>query len=190
MEHSTIVRPLGRALRFFSVVFAAVFVVQIIGLAMYLANVWPTLKATGFNGEAVSTGAAAVLLAAVVFGFVRSLVWIRIYWDGSKAMSLLGTDDVTSPEAADRLTPVLARLTRLLVASCILDVLFLPAYFLSGSFLPFELAGWRLGMVEAARIVFPQAFGFAALILAFLTHQYGHLFQERARMRRELELTI
>ena len=45
-------------------------------------------------------------------------------------------------------------------------------------------------MVEAARIVFPQAFGFAALILAFLTHQYGHLFQERARMRRELELTI
>lgn len=190
MEHTRIVRPLGKALRVYSVVFAAVFVVQIIGLAMYLANVWPTVKSSGIDGETVSTVTATVLLSAVVVGFVRSLVWIRIYWDGSKAMSLLGSDDTNSLELADRLTPVLARLTRLLVASCILDVLFLPAYFLSGSFLPFAVAGWRLGIVEVARIVFPQAFGFAALILAFLTHQYGQLFQERTRMRHELELTI
>jgi hypothetical protein len=91
---------------------------------------------------------------------------------------------------ADRLTPVLASLTRLLILSCVLDVLFLPAYFLSGAVLPFPIAGWRLGVVEVARVVFPQAFGFAALILAFLTHQYGQLLKESGRMKNELELTI
>ncbi len=39
-------------------------------------------------------------------------------------------------------------------------------------------------------MIFPQAFGFAALILAFLTHQYGQLFKERSRLKNELELTI
>jgi hypothetical protein len=116
-------------------------------------------------------------------------VWIKIYWNGSKALSLLKSEG-ESQEMADRLTPVLASLTRLLIVSCVLDVLFLPAYFLSGAVLPFPIAGWRLGVVEIARVVFPQAFGFAALILAFLTHQYGQLLKESGRMKNELELTI
>ena len=41
-----------------------------------------------------------------------------------------------------------------------------------------------------ARLVFPQAFGFAALILAFLTHQFRHLLQERSHLMEEVELTV
>jgi len=69
-------------------------------------------------------------------------------------------------------------------------ILFLPAYFLSDTFLPFSVSGWRLGAVELARLLLPQAFGFAALILAFLTHQYGILLKERSLMKAELDLTI
>ncbi len=71
-----------------------------------------------------------------------------------------------------------------------LDFLFLPAFFLSDAFLPFSVSGWRLGAVELARLLLPQAFGFAALILAFLTHQYGILLKERSLMKAELDLTI
>jgi hypothetical protein len=156
---------------------------------MYMVNVWPTARLQGPGGEPFATGTTSLLFFAVVMGFARSFIWIKIYWDGSKALSLLRTVG-DSPHTADDLSPVLSSLTRLLVASCILDVLFLPAYFLSGAVLPFPIAGWRLGMVEVARILFPQAFGIAALILAFLTHQYGQLVKERSRMQSELELTI
>jgi hypothetical protein len=171
-------------------VLAAVIVIfQLTGLLMYVVNVWPTARLQGPGGEPFSTGVTAVLFFAVVMGFTRSFVWIKIYWDGSKAFSLLRTVG-ESPDVADRLSPVLVSLTRLLVTSCILDILFLPAYFLSGAVLPFPIAGWRLGLVEVARILFPQAFGIAALILAFLTHQYGQLVKERSQMQTELELTI
>jgi hypothetical protein len=189
MDHNRITQPLAKALRFYAVLAAAIVIFQGIGLLMYLVNVWPTAREMGPGGEPISTGVTIVLFAAVITGFTRSFVWIKIYWDGSRAFSLLRSDG-DSPDLADRLTPVLASLTRLLVVSCVLDVFFLPAYFLSGAVLPFPIAGWRLGAVEVARVVFPQAFGFAALILAFLTHQYGQLLKERSRMKNELELTI
>ena len=189
MNHNRITEPLAKALRFYAVLAASIVIFQAIGLLMYLVNVWPSARLTGPGGEPISTGITAVLFVAVVMGFVRSFLWIRIYWDGSKAFSLLRSDG-DSPDLADRLTPLLSSLTRLLVLSGILDVLFLPAYFLSGTFLPFPIAGWRLGVVEVARIVFPQAFGIAALILAFLTYHYGQLLKERSHMKNELELTI
>ena len=189
MDHNRIARPLAKALRFYAVVFGGIVIFQGIGLAMYLVNVWPTARLTAAGGQPLSTGVTTLLFAAVLVGFFRSFVWIKIYWDGSKAFSLLQSDG-DAPDLADRLTPVLATLTRLLILTCVLDVLFLPAYFLSGAVLPFSIAGWRLGLVEVARIVFPQAFGVAALILAFLTHQYGQLLKDRGRMKNELELTI
>ncbi len=188
MNDTRILRPLEKALRFYAALAAAIVILQLVGLAMYLVNVWPRMSGEGAVGG-TSMSVTLVLAAAVVMGLIRSLVWIRIYWDGSKAFALLRAEG-HSPAVTDRLTPVLARLTRLLIATCVLDVLFLPAYFLSGTFLPFPIAGWRLGVVEVARVVFPQAFGFAALILAFLTHQYGRLLDERRRLQNELELTI
>ena len=189
MNHNRITEPLAKALRFYAVLAAVIVIFQAVGLSMYLVNVWPSARLTASGGEPISTGVATVLGAAVVMGFFRSFLWIKIYWDGSKAFSLLRSNG-DAPDLADRLTPLLSSLTRLLVLSGILDVLFLPAYFLSGAVLPFPIAGWRLGAVEVARIIFPQAFGIAALILAFLTHQYGQLFKERSRMKNELELTI
>lgn len=189
MDHNRITGPLAKALRFYAVLATGIVIFQTIGLLMYLVNVWPMARLMGPGGEPISTGVTVVLGAAVLMGFVRSFLWIRIYWQGSKAFSMLRSDGDT-PDLPERLTPLLSNLTRLLVLSGILDVLFLPAYFLSGAVLPFPIAGWRLGAVEVARIVFPQAFGIAALILAFLTHQYGQLFKERSRMKTELELTI
>ena len=189
MDHNRITRPLAKALRFYAVLAAGIVIFQAIGLLMYLVNVWPTARLTAASGQPLSTGVTALLYAAVLMGFFRSFVWIKIYWDGSKAFSLLQSDG-DAPDLSERLTPVLGSLTKLLILSGILDVLFLPAYFLSGALLPFSIAGWRLGVVEVARIIFPQAFGIAALILAFLTHQYGQLLKERGRMKNELELTI
>jgi hypothetical protein len=189
MDHRRILQPLEKALRFYTVLALAIVIFQGVGLLMYAVNVWPTMRAEGLSGEPIPDGVAAVLMVAVVMGFTRSFVWIKIYWDGSKAFSLIRRGGDCS-DLADHLSPVLSNLTRLLITSCVLDVLFLPAYFLSGSVLPFPLAGWRLGSVEVARILFPQAFGIAALILAFLTHQYGQLIRERGRMQAELELTI
>ena len=183
MMHYTFFNPLEKALRFYAGLYLAVILFQLVGLLMYLVNVWPSVRGT------TSTGATALLCLALVLGFLRAFVWIRIYWSGAGALSILRTED-ESPELADRLGPVLATLTRLLVLSCILDFLFLPAYFLADTFLPFAVSGWRLGAVELARLLFPQAFGFAALILAFLTHQFGQFLRDRSRLREEIELTI
>lgn len=189
MDHNRITKPVAKALRFYAVLATAIVAFQALGLLMYLVNVWPTARLTGTGGEPISTGVTVVLFAAVLMGFFRSFLWIKIYWQGSKALSLVCSDS-ESPDLPERMTPLLSSLTRLLILSCVLDVLFLPAYFLSGAVLPFPIAGWRLGVVEVARVVFPQAFGFAALILAFLTHQYGRLLNETSRMKNELELTI
>ena len=175
--------PLEKALRFYAGLALAVILFQCVGLVMYLFNVWPEVRLTTSRETAWLAG------LAVLMGLVRSCVWIRIYWDGARVLSIrrIGGE---SRDLAERLGPILARLTRLLVASCILDVLFLPAYFVTDVFFPFSLAGWRLGVVEVARVLFPQAFGLAALILAFLTHHYRELLEERGRMKQELELTI
>jgi len=189
MNHSRITEPLAKALRFYAMLATAIVLFQLTGFVMYCVNVWPSARLEGPGGEPFSTGVTLVLFFAVLMGISRSFVWIKIYWDGSKALSLLQPGR-EAHDTADHLTPVLASLTRLLIVSCILDVLFLPAYFLSGTVMPFPIAGWRLGMVEVARIIFPQAFGIAALILAFLTHQYGQLLKESGRMKNELELTV
>ena len=188
MDHNRFTKPVAKALRFYAVLATAIVAFQALGLLMYLVNVWPTARLTGPGAEPIST-LAVVFFAAVLMGFFRSFLWIKIYWLGSKALSLICSDGDT-PDLSERMTPVLESLTRLLVMSCVLDVLFLPAYFLVGSALPFPIAGWRLGAVEVARVVFPQAFGFAALILAFLTHQYGQLLKETSRMKNDLEFTI
>lgn len=181
--HPSFLNPLERALRFYAVFATALILFQGLGLGMYLVNEWPKARAT------VSSEVTALVGLAVVLGLTRSYVWIRLYWKGARALSIL-RDQADSSQVALRLTPVLASLTRLLVVSCVLDFLFLPAFFLSDHFLPFSVSGWRLGLVELARLLFPQAFGFAALILAFLTRQYGLLLEEHGQLKQELELTI
>ena len=66
-------------------------------------------------------------------------------------------------------------LTRLLVVSCILDLFFVPVLFLSDVLRQFPVSWWWLGSVYLSILLFPQAFGVAALILAFLTRQYAQL---------------
>jgi hypothetical protein len=183
MDPRGFLNPLEKALRTYAALVLALVLFQLLGLGMYLVNVWPDVR------HSVSTGQKLVVCLALVFGFVRSFVWIQIYWKGARSLSILRRDS-ESPRLADRLAPVLERLTGLLVASCVLDLLFLPAYFLSDTFRPFAMSGWRLGAMELARLLFPQAFGMAALILAYLTSQYGQLLRERGDMKRELELTI
>jgi hypothetical protein len=156
---------------------------------MYLVNVWPAMERASPSGAPIATRTLVITALAMVAGFVRSAVWAAIYWHGSRVFRLLRTDG-SEVTLAERVLPVLTNLTRLLVASCVLDVLFLPAYFASDAFLPFSVSGWRLGVVEVARVLFPQVFGIGALILAYLTHQYGRLLAQRGRLQSELELTI
>jgi hypothetical protein len=156
---------------------------------MYLVYVWPWLRAYASSGETISGTLTYIVGIAVLAGFLRSFLWICIYWNGAKVFSLLNTED-ESPGMVEKVTPLLTSLTRLLIASFIMDVLFIPAFFLTDVLLPFSISGWRLGVVEVARVVFPQAFGFAALILAFLASQYGQLLRERSQMKQEIELTI
>ena len=183
MIHHAFFNPLEKALRFYAVTALAIMLFQCLGLTMYMVNVWPR------NSENFSPPMTLLIASAVVLGMVRSLLWIRVYWLGASSFKLLRAE-ADSASLGENLAPILASLTRLLIISCVLDILFLPAFFLSDVYLPFPIAGWRLGVVEAARIIFPQAFGFAALILAFLTHHYGQLLRERSSMQHELELTI
>jgi hypothetical protein len=95
-----------------------------------------------------------------------------------------------SPKLADRLAPVLKTLTKLLVSSCILDLFFVPVIFMSDRLLPFSVSGYWFGVVDLSILIFPQAFGIGALILALLAHHYGQLLRERSQMKQEIELTI
>ena len=183
MTHHPFLNPLEKALKTYAALALGIVLFQGLGLLMYVVNVWPSVRGT------LSATATALIGSAVILGFIRSVVWIVIYWRGGRALSLIRTEG-EKPDVGESLSPILSCLTKLLVASCILDIFFLPAYFLSDHVLPFSVSGWRLGFVEVARIVFPQAFGFAALILAFLTHQYGQMLKERGRMQQELDLTI
>ncbi len=189
MSHNKILRPLEKAFRIYAVLTLILVLFQLVGLMMYLIKVWPHLFTAPSSGVPMSGTLTFIVCLAVVAGFFRSFLWIRIYWNGARVFSLLTTENEPSG-MAERITSLLASLTRLLIASCIMDVLFLPAYFLSDVLVPFSISGWRFGVVEVARIIFPQAFGFAALILAFLTSRYSLLLKERSQMKKEIELTI
>ena len=183
MNRNSVLTRLEKGLRFLSGLALALLVFQVIGVLMYVLTAWPEMTAVP------STGITLVGIAAVAAGLSRSFLWILIYWNGAKVVSTQRAHG-ESTELADALVPVLGTLTRLLVASCVLDVLLLPAIFLMDVFFPFKLSSVHLGMVQVASMVIPQAFGLAALLLAYLARQYGQLVQERCRMKKELELTI
>jgi hypothetical protein len=156
---------------------------QGVGVLTYALSVWPTMKMVP------STGITILGILAVTAALVRSSLWILIYWTGARLLSTLRASGEPT-ELPERLVPILGTLTRLLVASCILDVLLLPAIFLMDVFFPFTLSSMHLGLVQVATLLIPQAFGLSALILAYLAHQYGGLLRERGQMKKDLELTI
>jgi hypothetical protein len=183
MSQNKVFAKLEKGFRFLSILQLALILFQGAGVLTYVLTVWP-----GMTGGP-STGITILVIGAVVAGLVRSCLWIRIYWNGAKVASTVRTHG-ESTELPDRLVPILGKLTRLLVASCALDVLLLPAIFLMDEFFPFTLSSVHLGLVQVAVLLYPQAFGLAALILAYLTHQYGQLMKERCQMKKDIELTI
>jgi hypothetical protein len=183
MTQNSLLAKLEKGLKLLAGLALALILFQGLGVLIYVITVWPQMSAT------TSTGITILASVAVTAALVRSYLWIRIYWNGAKVLSTLRSNG-ESTELPDRLVPILRRLTRLLVTSCILDVLLLPAIFLMDVFFPFAVSGWQLGMVFLALLLIPQAYGLAALIFAYLTHQYGQLIKERCQMKKDLELTI
>jgi hypothetical protein len=183
MFHKKFLKVLAKAFQFYVGLALTVFLFQLVGVIMYVINVWP-----GVRGN-LSAGVTGFVSLAVVLILIRSCLWIRIYWSGVQSFSILHQEE-DAPNLADRLTPVLKTLTKLLVVSCILDVCFVPVVFLSDALLPFSVSGLWLGVIDLSILLFPQGFGVGALILAFLTHQYGQLLRERSQMKEEIELTI
>ncbi len=183
MDQNALFSKLERGLRFLAVLAVALIVFQGIGIATYLVRQWPQMR------SGIETGIAVVGMLAVSAGLIRSGLWIRIYWNGAKVLSVLRTHG-ESNELSDRLKTVLRTLTRLLVVSSLLDVLLLPAIFLMDVFFPFKVSSVHLGLVQLAIVLLPQAFGLAALILAYLTHAWGQLLHERCQLKEELELTV
>jgi hypothetical protein len=183
MFRNKFLKALGKAFQFYAGLALTVFLFQLIGLIIYFINVWPAVR------DNLSGGVTRIVGLAVVLILIRSCLWIRIYWSGGRAFSILYREG-DSPKLADLLTPVLKTLTRLLAVSCILDVCFVPVIFLSDRLLPLSVSGFWLGAVDLSILLFPQAFGIGALMLAFLAHQYGQLLRERTQMKEEIELTI
>jgi hypothetical protein len=183
MIHQSFLNPLGKALRFYAGIALTVLLFQLVGLLMYTNSVWPGVR------DSMSTGVTLFIVLAIVLLLGRSGFWVRIYWFGAKAISILRREG-ESKDLANSLAPVLMTLTRLLVVSCILDLFFVPVIFLIDKLLPFPVSGQWLGAVYLSIIFLPQAFGIGALILAFLTRQYAQLLKERSQMKEEIELTI
>jgi hypothetical protein len=183
MNQNSLFARLEKGLRFLAGLALALMLFQGLGVLIYILTVWPQMSGIP------STGITVLATVAVAAALFRSYLWIQIYWNGAKVLSTLRTDE-ESPDLSDRLVPILRTLTRLLVASCILDVLLLPAIFLMDVFFPFTVSSWQIGLSFLACLIIPQAFGLAALILAYLTHQYGQLMKERSQMKKELKLTI
>jgi len=183
MTSDSLLARAKRWLRALAVVALGLMLFQTLGVLTYIFTVWPEMV------DSPSTGITALASGAVAAGLTRSCLWIRIYWTGARVASVLCTHG-ESEELPKRLVPVLRTLSRLLVASCVLDVLLLPAIFLMDSFFPFSVSGTTLGLTLAATLVIPQAFGLTALVLAWLARQYGHIVQERCRMKQELDLTV
>ena len=183
MKQSNVFAKLEKGFRFLSILQLALILFQGTGVLTYVLTVWPGMK------DAPSTGITALAVGALAAGFARSFLWIRIYWVGAGAAGTLRACG-ESTELPDRLVPTLKTLTRLLVASCVLDVLLLPAIFLMDEFFPFTLSSGHLGLIQTAVLLYPQAFGLAALVLAYLIHQYGRLMKERCQMKKDIELTV
>lgn len=183
MIHHKFLSPLAGALRIYVWIALAVLLFQLAGLLTYFINVWPGVRDT------IPAGVTRFVVFAVVLTLIHSGLWIRIYSFGAKTFSLLSREG-ESQSIADRLAPVLKTLRQLLVVSCFLDLGFVPALFLSGSFMAFPVSGLWLGFVYLTILLFPQAFGVAALILAFLARQYEQMLRERSQMKEEIELTI
>jgi hypothetical protein len=183
MNQNALLAKLEKGLRILSGVALALILFQGLGVLTYVLSVWPRMIGVP------STGITILAIVAVSAALGRSSLWIRIYWTGANVLSTLRKNG-ESTELPNSLVPILRTLTRLLVASCVLDVLLLPAIFLMDSFFPFKLSSVQLGLIQVATLLIPQTFGLAALVLAYLAHQYGLLVQERCQMKRDLELTI
>jgi hypothetical protein len=156
MFRNRFLKALGKAFQFYAGLALTVFLIQLVGLIVYFINVWPAVQ------DDLSVGVTRFVGVAVVLILIRSCLWIRIYWSGGRAFSILHREG-ESPKLADLLTPVLRTLTRLLVVSCILDVCFAPVIFLSDRLLPLTVSGLSLGAFDLSILLFPQAFGIGAL---------------------------
>ena len=183
MFHRKFLKALKKAFVFYTGLALTVFLFQILGLLMYFYNVWPGIR------ENLSTGSARFVGMAITLILIRSCLWIWIYLSGAQAFSILQREEESS-KMTDKLTAIFKILTRLLIVSCILDLCFVPVIFMSDNLLPFTISGLWLGVVDVSLLLFPQAFGIGALIMAFLTYQYGQILKERNQMKEEIELTI
>jgi hypothetical protein len=182
MDRDSLSVRLEKGLRLLAGVGLALLLFQCAGVLTYALTVWPKMLAVP------SAGITFLGAAAVGAALARSALWVRIYWTGARALQAART--TAEAELPARLSPILGALTRLLVASCALDVLLLPAIFLMDRFFPFTLSSVQLGMIQVAAICVPQAFGLTALVLAYLAHQYARLVRERCEMKSDLALTI
>jgi hypothetical protein len=183
MNQVSLLTKLEKGLRLLSGFAVALALFQGLGVLTYVLNVWPQMR------QGASTGITLLVVVAVAAALARSCLWIRIYWNAAKVVFTLRTHGESS-SLSERLVPLLRTLTRQFTASCALDVLLLPAIFLMDRFFPFTLSSVHLGLIEATTLLLPQAFGLGALILAYLSHQFGTLMKERCQMRSDLELTI
>ena len=183
MFHHKLLKALGKAFRFYAGLALTVFLLQLVGLILYYFNVWPGVQDT------LSTEITSFIVIAIILVLIRSCLWIRIYWSGARIFFILHQESEL-PKMADHLAPLLKTLTRLFVLSCILELSFIPIIFMSDKLLPFSISGLWLGVVYLALLLLPQVFGIGAIILAYLTHQYGQLLKERSQMKEEIELTI
>ncbi len=181
MNRDLLMNKLGAGLRLLSWLALALLLFQSLGVLMYIVKVRPEVSG-------IPAGISLLGALAVAAALGRSALWIRIYRNGAGAVAALGSDGEAAQQ--EELTGILDRLAKLLVTSCILDVLLLPAIFLMDVFFPFTLSSVHLGLVMLAAMLLPQAFGLAALLLAYLARQYGMLVRERCRMKSELDLTI
>ncbi len=183
MTQNNSITFLRKILRFYTGFALSILLLQLSGLLIYFINVWPQVQ------NSLSTGTTLYVCLAVFLVLIRSCIWTRIYWTGAGVLSIFPQAS-KSINHTDRIVQLLETLTRLLIASCILGIFFVPVIFLSATLLPFTISGWWFGLLYLAILLFPQAFGIAALILAFFTHQYALLLRERSQMKKEIELTI
>ena len=183
MNQTTLFTKLEKGLRLLSGLALALMLFQGLGVLTYVVRAWPLIQ------HVPSTEITVLVIVAVMAGLARSSLWVLSYWNAAKVLSTLRAHG-DSIELSLKLRPILGTLTHLQVECCILDVLLLPAIFLMDVFFPFKLSSVQLGLVQVATLLFPQAFGTAALILAYLVHQYGKLVQERCQMRSDLELIV
>lgn len=183
MNRTSLFAKLERGLRLLAGLALALTLFQTTGVLVYALDVWPQMP------KVPPLGVTALGIVAVTACIARSTLWVRIYWKAAAVPSTLQADGDSST-LPDRLLPILDTLTRLFIASSILDVLLLPFIFLMDVFFPFTLSSLHVGLAQVGVLLFPQAFGLAALVLAFLTHQYGNLIRERSQLRSDLELTV